>query len=187
MRYTRLVTILAILALFALVGTAVFVYLPGDITVSPVAPPVIFQPGSNANGADLAGLTISVTIGANSSSFSITVHPTYQRTYYHDVVQISNPTTPAGDNYFFGVNVLTPLGSPYRSAQMIIWDTGSGAPVLLVDLQQAGLQGWPTSLPDGAVYRVDFVFELPEGVALPAPATVQIEFVYSPQNTVAPP
>ena len=186
MRYTRLITVLAILALFALVGTAVFVYLPGNITIQSVEPPVYFDLGTNANQADLAGNTISVTLGTNKSSFSLTLHPTYQKTYYEDVVKIVNPALPAGDNYFFGIKVVTAMGAPFTTAQMNIYDSANNL-ILSVDLTSATLQGWPTALNDNTVYRVDFLFVLPEGSKLPGAVTVQIELVYSPQSATSPP
>jgi len=186
MRYTRLVTILAILALFALVGTAVFVYLPGNISIVSVPPPVYFTAGTNANQPDIAGNTISLTIGANQSSFSLTVHPTYQKTYYEDIVKIVNPALPAGDNYFFGVKVITAVGAPFTIAEMRIFDNANNL-ILIVDLTSATLQGWPTALNDNTQYRVDFMFVLPENVQLPGPMTVQIELVYSPQAAAIPP
>ncbi len=186
MRYTRLITILAILALFGLVGTAVFVYLPGDISITPVQPPVIFDAGTNANQTGLAGNTITLILGENSSSFSLTLHPTYQKTYFHDVLRIVNPALPAGDNYFFGIKVLTPVSGPYTTAQMNIYDSSNNL-VLSVDLTSATLQGWPTALNDNTVYRVDFVFVLPENVPLPGSTTIQVELVYSPQSATIPP
>ena len=187
MKHARLITILAILALFALVGTAVFVYLPGDITVGPVNPPIQLAPGSNAGQPDLAGNTIGVTIGANDSSFTLNVNPTYQKTRYHDVVRINNPSPPAGDSYYIAVRVNTPLSGPYSSATLYVIDS-TNTVVLTVDLTTTGTSVWSSSpLADGQYFRIDVEFVLPEGSQLPGSSTINIEIIYSPQNTVTPP
>lgn len=186
MKYHRLITVLAILALFALVGTAVFVYLPGNITISPVGPPVVFDLGDNAGGQDLGGNTITVTLGANKSSFTLTIHPTYQKTYYHNVTIFKNPSPPSGDNYYFGVKVTTPISGPYSSAKLYVYSSG-GTLLFTVDLTASAVYGWPTLLSDGDWVRIDVEVVLPEGVSLPGTTTVTVEFVYSPQSAVSPP
>jgi len=188
MNKSRLITILAILALFALVGTATFVYLPGNVTLSPVNPPVEIRPGGNAGGADLAGNTITVTVGANKSSVSMTLHPTYQITYYHNVTVVKNIQPPNGDNYWFGINVSTPLNHPAIQAAWVKVFDSVGNFLFQADLTTAGLYGWPTALNDGQWVRIDVVIVIQEGQKLPAaPLTATFQIVYSPQNSVPPP
>ncbi|MEM1843442.1 MAG: hypothetical protein QXD75_02835, partial [Desulfurococcaceae archaeon] len=85
-----LVLALALLAMTATLAS-VFAYYPLTITVSPTEPGVVFERGSNADQPDIgAGNTITVTIGANKTSASLTIHPTYQENYYKDVLRINN-------------------------------------------------------------------------------------------------
>lgn len=186
MRISRAVIILALLTLLALVGTAVFVYLPVNVTINSVSPPVIFQLGSNAGGQDLAGNTIQVTLGANSSSATLVLHPTYQRTYYHDVLQVSNPSPPAGDNYYIGIKVVSPLtGTGFASATARVYDSANNL-LFTADLTTAGTYGFPTLLPDGQTFRIDIEIVITEGVTLPS-GSVTFELVYSPQSATPPP
>ncbi len=186
MRPSRIAVILAILALLALVGTAVFVYYPISITVNSVSPPVIFGLGSNANQADLAGNTIQVTLGPNSTSASLVLHPTYEKTYYHDVLRIVNPAPPNGDNYFIAIRVTSPLaGAAFVQARAYVYDNANNL-LFTVDLKVAGDYGWPTALPDNTQYRVDIEIVISQGVLLPS-GSVNLELIYSPQNAAAPP
>lgn len=186
MRTSRAIILLALLTLLALVGTAVFVYLPVNVTINSVSPPVIFQLGSNAGGTDLAGNTIQVTLGANSSSATLILHPTYQRTYYHDVLLITNPSPPAGDNYYIGIRVITPLtGAAFASATARVYDSANNL-LFTADLMTAGTYGWPQLLPDGQTYRIDIEIVINEGFTLPS-GSVTFELVYSPQSVTPPP
>ncbi len=177
---------MALLTLLALVGTAVFVYLPVNVTINSVSPPVIFQLGSNAGGTDLAGNIIQVTLGPNASSATLVLHPTYQKTYYHDVLQVSNPSPPAGDNYYIGIKVVSPLtGAGFSSAVARVYDSANNL-LFTADLTTAGTYGWATLLPDGQTFRIDIEIVITEGVPLPS-GSVTFELVYSPQSVTPPP
>ncbi|MGC9011912.1 hypothetical protein, partial [Thermogladius sp.] len=92
MRFDRRVLALVAVAVFtSIVFASVFVYYPVSVTVSPVSPPVYFEYGTNANQPDLGGAnTIDVTLGANKTSLTITIHPTYWVSYYKNVSLIVN-------------------------------------------------------------------------------------------------
>jgi hypothetical protein len=74
--------LLAISIASTAVFASVFVYYPVSIAATPQAPPIIFSSGSNSNANDLRGQQITVSISQANTSLSITVHPTYQTTYY---------------------------------------------------------------------------------------------------------
>ncbi|MEM4054899.1 MAG: hypothetical protein QW369_05090, partial [Desulfurococcaceae archaeon] len=80
-----------VLMVSAVALAAVFAYYPLTLQAVPTAPGVVFEPGSNAGQPDIGeGNTITVTVGANKTSASITIHPTYQENYYKDVLRINN-------------------------------------------------------------------------------------------------
>ena len=115
MRYA-LVLALALLAMTATLAS-VFAYYPLTLQVVPTAPGVVFEPGSNADQPDIGeGKTITVTIGANKTSASITIHPTYQENYYKDVLQIVNNDDNAMNVYivFTSVSNTLPAGSTVK-------------------------------------------------------------------------
>ncbi|MEM4430157.1 MAG: hypothetical protein QXM08_03270, partial [Thermofilaceae archaeon] len=83
MQVARAVLVVAVAVALAMVAVAsVFAYYLLDLRVVPTAPGVVFEPGSNAGQPDIGvGNTITVTIGANKTSASIIIHPTYQVSY----------------------------------------------------------------------------------------------------------
>ncbi|MEM4789724.1 MAG: hypothetical protein QXV06_08060, partial [Ignisphaera sp.] len=98
------------LAITAIVLASVFAYYPLTITVSPTAPGVVFEIGSNANQPDIGTRnTITVTIGDNKTSASITIHPTYQENYYKDVLRITNGDDNAMNVYIIFTSVSNTL------------------------------------------------------------------------------
>ncbi len=169
----------ALLALLALAATAsiafasVFVYYPVSVSVSPVAPPIVFEEGSNANQPDLGGNTITVTLGANQTSASITVHPTYQTTYYKNITVIKNTDT--ANAYYITIRVNTALPADYAGSQLII-QTGTGS--VAVDLTATG-DTVIGQIPAGGSWEIDLSFSIPEGSRLPAAATASIQLIYS--------
>jgi len=82
------------------VAASVFAYYPLSIMVSPTTPPVTFAAGNNAGSNYLGpGNTITVSLGSNSTSASVTIHTTYQKTYYKDVLRITNSDSKAYNIY----------------------------------------------------------------------------------------
>ncbi|MEM4615261.1 MAG: hypothetical protein QXN25_06685, partial [Desulfurococcaceae archaeon] len=115
MRYA-LVLALALLAMTATLAS-VFAYYPLTITVSPTEPGVVFERGSNAGQPDIGeGNTITVSVGANKTSASVTIHPTYRENYYKDVLQIVNNDDNAMNVYivFTFVSNTLPAGSTVK-------------------------------------------------------------------------
>ena len=79
----RIITLTLTLLVAAFATASVFTYYPFKLLVKPVSPPIIFEPGSNANQPDLGSdNNIQVDLGGNNTSVEITIHPTYRTTYY---------------------------------------------------------------------------------------------------------
>jgi len=178
----QMIVLLALITVASTVALAsVFVYNPLTININAVAPPVQFWPGSNANQADLGGNTITVTIGANKTSETITIHPTYQSTYYLNVSLINNTDT--ATTYYVWIKVLTPATLPAGSeAYLILNDTASTQ----VDLLTTGSYG-PITLAPGGLLQMDLNVTLPEGVQLPAATSAELQVIYSTQSSETPP
>jgi len=182
-----LATLAALAITLAIVNASVFAYYPIDVTITGVQPPVAFDLGGNANKADLgAGNNIAVALGANSASAAITIHPTYQHTYYHDVLKVNNIDT--NKAYYVAFKVTSAISSwPSGSvAKMIIYSSG-GSNVLEVYLTAGGTTNWIGPLNAGDYYRIDFYIYYPEGNQLPSGTQVRMQLIYSPQNTVSAP
>ena len=208
MRFERRLLALVSLAVFAsIVFASVFVYYPATITVSPVKPPVVFIAGSNANGTDLLGNTITVNIGQNSTSLSVTIHPTYQLTYYKNVTIIKNVDSRV---YYVYLRVQTPVqigdtGLP-QGSQLILYiyqhsmgasrslsgnfppTPTSGSYAASLSLTTTG-QTDPITLSSGDWLELDVYVSIPEGNPLPSPVTAQLLLVYTPYtpSTETPP
>ena len=163
---------------------SVFSYYPVTLTLQATPPPVMFEEGSNAGQADLSG-TITVSIGANQTSLEVTLHPTYQTTYYKDVARLTNTDTTSSYNVWIRVNtaMALPAGS---TAQMILTDSG-GAALLTVDLTTTGTSG-PVTLNAGASLYLDFKFTIPEGTLLASAqgVTADVEAIYTPSAETPP-
>jgi len=162
---------------------------PASVQVSPRAPPVIFEEGSNSNQRDLYGETITTDIDATGTSASITLHPTYQRTYYKDVLRIKNQDSQV---YYVKIKVNeTITGENLASAKLYIYSGGDRVGV--VDLLTTQLQpdSWIV-LNGNGVLRIDFEFQYTTsgGSYNTAPSgsgTITLELVYSTVNTETPP
>lgn len=184
MRNTKALLALVALAAAASVAFAsVFVYYPINVSVSPVSPPIVIDPGSNANQPDLAGNTITVNIGANKTSATVTVHPTYQTTYYKSIAVIRNTDTQAY-NIWFKVKTALP-GTTYSSAYLVIRDGTTN--VTRVSLTSTGTTTTYYTLSAGGNWEVDLEFKINEGTTLPTtPDTATIQLIYS-TGTETPP
>lgn len=184
------VIFIIIFAIIASIGFAsVFAYYPMTMNVAPVAPPVQFQFGSNANQQDLgSGNTIGVTLGDNYVSASITIHPTRQTTYYKDVLKIKNTDNKAYSVYIRIVEAAY-LGLAGSEAKICIFKTGprgmTGHPkpsptgVTCYDLTTTGTHSLG-SLSAGGTWEVDFYVYIPEGGTLPSQTTANLYLIYSP-------
>jgi len=177
----RLYILIALAVALAIANASVFVYYPITVNITGVQP-VAFDLGSNANQADLGtGNYIAVSLGANKSSVTINIHPTYQYTYYHSIVLVKNIDT--GKSYYVAFRVVTPIsGWPSGSvAKMIIYGS-DGSKKLEVDLIAGGTTSWIGPLNADDYYRIDFYIYYPEGSPLPSGTTASVRLIYSPQN-----
>ncbi len=176
-----LLLLLIIATTIAVVNASVFTYYPITLNVSPVTPPIVFSSGTNTSQPDLRGNKIYVNIGPNNASLTITVHPTYQTTYYKNITIIKNLDTKA---YYIAIRVTTPLSGP-TLAQMLIYDNANKL-VFTVDLLTTGTYpANPVLLSAGAWYRIDLKFTYPEGSELTS-STAQVQLIYSPSSETPP-
>ena len=174
-RYFKSIVILAFSLAVAIAFASVFVYYPITLDTSPVAPPVKFDPGSNAGQPDLSG-SITVNIGANGTSVSITLHPTYQKTYYKNITIINN-TAATAFHIWIRVNTQVSL-NPGDTAVMNIYDS-LGNFVGTVDLTVTG-DTYVGQVSGNDWFRIDVEYNIAEGNLLPSLSTADIEIIYSP-------
>jgi hypothetical protein len=176
---------------------SVFVYYPITVQVSAVDTPVKIGYGSNSNQPDLGpGNTIQVSVGRNNASLSITIHPTYQVSYYKNISIITNTDTKAHNIY---IRVVTPIDVPPGGyAKLYIYNKGaarsmtgssptpsSGSYVGVVDLTTSGTIRIG-SLNSGGVYEIDLYFYIPEGVPSLPSGTAELNFIYTPSSETPP-
>jgi hypothetical protein len=202
MRFERRLLALVSLAVFAsIVFASVFVYYPASITVSPVSPPVVFAAGSNANQPDLLGTnTISVNIGQNGASLSVTLHPTYQVTYYKNITIIYNTDS---KTYYVYLRVQTPATGLPSGSKLILYiynanadrslsgypqpTPTSGSYAASLDLTTSGQTQAQITLSSGSWLELDVYVYIPEGTTLPSsPVTAQLLLVYTPSTETPP-
>jgi len=188
MKKLYLLIALVVAAVAAVVVNAgIFAYRRMTASITVVQPVIVFDYGSNANQLDLwAGNIIAVALGPNNVSATITIHPTYQHTYYRNVTLVKNlDSTP----YYVAFRVVTPVtGWPTDSAAKMIMYSSAGTNVAEVDLKQPYTTDWIGPLSVGDYYRIDFYIYYPEGYPLPSNTTqVQVQLIYSPQNAEASP
>jgi len=186
-----LATLAALAITLAVVNASVFAYYPITVTITGVQP-VVFDYGSNANQPDLGkDNNIAVALGANRASAAITIHPTYQHTYYHDVLEVKNTDT--DKSYYVAFRVTRSISDwPQNSIAKMIINDSDNQKKLEVDLTASGTTEWIGPLSAGDYYRIDFYIYYPEGSQLPSNTQVQLQLIYSPQNpstipTIPPP
>ncbi len=198
-RIIAVITVIVSTLILSQVFASVFVYYPITVSVSPVSPPVVFLAGSNANKPDLGGSnTITVNIGPNQTSLEITIHPTYQVTYYKNISLVKNVDT---KTYYALLKVVSPATSIPAGSKLLIYVYSSGASRSLsgfptptpaagsyltsVDLTTTGMSGWIT-LSSGSSVELDLYVYIPEGSLLPSSFTVNILLIYSPVQETPP-
>jgi hypothetical protein len=196
MRYVKLRAIAAsittpIAIAISIAFVAVFSYYLVSMAISPV-PPIYFVAGASANQPGPgAGNTIGVSIGSSKASVAITIHPTYQVTYYKNVTLIVN-----GDaktyNIYLKVASVANL-PPGATAYIYVYSKGasrnlSGYPtptgyVAAVSLTSTGTTSIG-SLAGGSAYEIDIYVYIPEGVALPSPTTANLLLIVAPSRHI---
>ena len=183
----KLISIVLIALALAVVNASVFTYYPVSITLAPQKPPLIFESGSNTGKPDLFGQTITASIGDASTSLALTVHPTYQTTYYKDIARIKNQDS--SNSYYVAIKVNTLFTGP-SEAKLLIYSGSTN--VAVVDLLTTGTTTWLGPISAGSEWSIDLKITIPEtGSSSSAPSisqpTESVQLIYSPQNTETPP
>jgi type II secretory pathway component PulC len=196
---TRRAVLLALAAtiILSIAFSSVFVYYPITAQISPVSPPVILDSGSNAGKSDLSGSnTIGVIIGDNKTSATITIHPTYQTSYYENVTIIRNKDSKsynvtlkvytAVSDLPSGSKVLLYLFSKGATRSLSGWPSSNLAPsgsLAVLDLTQTTTSDPVTLSSSGSIVEVDILVYIPEGSTMPtSPVTAKIYLVYTPSG-----
>ena len=202
-RITTPLIALLIAVVISIAFASVFVYYPMEVTLQPVEPPVYFKKGSNAGADDLgSGNSISVSIGDNKTSLSITVHPTYQVTYYKNVSIVYNSDA---KSYKVCFKVNTPLEDlpPDSEAYLYIYDKNNGrslsghptptpsGSLAQIDLTSTGTTCVTTTLDSNKFYEIDLYIYIPEGYNVGMTSgttyTANLLLIYTPQTSETPP
>jgi len=177
---------LAATAVFA----SVFVYYPLNISLTPSKPAVYFIAGSNAGQNDImygTGNKIIVSVDSAGAFAQITVHPTYQTTYYKDVLEITNQDNQA---YYVWLNVTNPItvGGNLTSAVLyVIDDVGNQHSVDLHLTTGPVLVG---QISGGKTWRIDLEFQItgygnngsPSQAPILSDYSASLNLIYSPSN-----
>jgi hypothetical protein len=187
-----LLVVFAIVASISVVNAALFVYYDASITAQGQRPPVVFAPGKNANGADLWGNTIGVTIDSTNTTLTITVHPTYRTHFYRNITLIVNQDTV--NSYYLAFNIITPFtNTKITQAKLFIRSLDGSTTYATINLLTTGVQGWPITLAGNQKLRIDLFLVITPGASDTfnnAPFTSDsctLQLVYSPQNAETPP
>ncbi|MGB9895407.1 MAG: hypothetical protein ACPLN2_05825 [Thermoproteota archaeon] len=185
----KLLTLVLVALALAVVNASVFTYYPLSITLTPQKPPLIFKYGSNTKKPDLYGETITADIGPANTSLSLTVHPTYQKTYYKDIAEIKNQDS--SNSYYVAIRVNTPFSGP-TEAELLVFSGSTN--VAAVDLLSTGTTAWLGPIPANGVWSIDLkvvILEKTGDSSSSAPSisqpTASVQLIYSPQNTESPP
>jgi len=206
-RITTPLIALLIAVVISIAFAGVFVYYPMTVTLQPVQPPVYFAVGTNSNKDDLGNSvsdttytsnTIYVSIISSGTSLDITVHPTYQVTYYKNVAIVYNNDPTKAYKVCFRVE--TSLNLPAGSeAYLYIYSQGdtrslSGYPkpapsgfLAQIYLTSTDKKCVPTTLGSKQSYEMDLYIYIPGGGNLETTYTANLLLIYTPQTSENPP
>ncbi len=183
-------TLLLILAsaLAAIAVANVFAYYPVSISIGATEPPVIFWEGTNAGQPDLGETggttnTIGVTLGSKNTSVTVTVHPTYQKTVYKDILRINNTDTTK--SYHVYIRVSDPANTAIFTTATLVVKSGTTT-VATIDLTSTGTTVYVGELTSGSSWEVWLEFQVPETATLPATDTISFELIYTPTAETPP-
>lgn len=176
---------LSLLALLVFISAitamaAVFVYYPLKVNVQQQSPPVQFATGSNSGKADLDGQSIGVNIGTNKTSVTLSLHPTYQITYYKNILNITNNGT---NTYQVYIRVTTPMTLP--SGGYAIMYIINGTTSYTVNLTTTGTTTIGPITP-GSSWEVDIKIYIPSGQPLIS-TSGSLNLIYTPESGESPP
>jgi len=195
----KLYLLIALATIVAAVNAAVFVYYPLSITLQPSKPAVYFVLGTNANQNDIMygvdGNRIVVIVDSAGAQAWITVHPTYQRTYYRDVLRVVNQDNVTYTVWLIIDNPISVSGN-LTSAKLYVKDA-SGNTVKTVDLSQTGSQTGSVligQISGGAYWRIDLEFQItgygdqesPSEAPILSDTSASLRLVYTPSNETPP-
>ncbi|MEM1541909.1 MAG: hypothetical protein QW101_02920 [Ignisphaera sp.] len=178
--------ILLILAV-SIVTASLFAYYPLDITVVPQQPEVRFVTGSNAGKPDIGGNTIIVNIGTSGASASIEIHPTYQETYYKDILGIVNNDNDAMHIYviFYTYDNSLPVGNRVK---MFVYSGATIVKELDITTPTLNTAQYIGQLPIGGSWQIDLYVYIPEGTSITGRSySASARLVYTPSSGEAPP
>lgn len=181
--WKHVVALLAIAAVASTAFASVFVFYGGSVTAYFQNPPIVWAAGDNTNTTDLGGQSIEVLVGPNSTQLQVTVHPTYEYTYYKNITIIKN--NDASNGYYIAIKVTNPatFSIAGASVKLILYNATSTE---VVDLTTTGVSPWYYVPPNSHV-NVDLQYYIPGGAKLPTSVTVQIQLIYSVTNAESPP
>ncbi|ADM28126.1 hypothetical protein Igag_1322 [Ignisphaera aggregans DSM 17230] len=192
----RLYILIALAVALAVANASVFVYYQLNLTLTASQPAVYFVAGNNAGQPDVmygAGNTIDVTIDSAGAQAWITVHPTYQKTYYKDVLRIVNQDSQAYTVWLIIDDAIN-VGVNLTSAKLYVKDV-NGNPVNTVDLSQTTSTPIQIGQISGrATWRIDLEFQITGYGAKGSPSqapklsdtSASLRLVYSPSSETPP-
>ena len=174
----------------------VFVYMPIEVKLQPVSPPVRFDLGSNANKPDLGpGNTITVNLDASNTSLDITIHPTFRVSYYKNISIVINTDSKAYYLYFRVVTAATlPSGGvaklciyPANATRSLSgWpDPDVPSSVTCISLTSTNTSS-PLTLNAGDKIEIDVYVKIPPAASLPSQTSAQIHLIYTPTQETPP-
>lgn len=197
----KIITPALTLLLVAFIAASVFAYYPFQLLIQPTSPPVIFEKGKNADQSDLGNSkTIGVSLGANKTSVTVTIHPTYRTTYYKNVTLLINSDGKAHNVYLIldSRNSTLPSGS---KVWFIVFSKGAtrdlpanypepGTPsgaVKVIELTNTNTNDPVNigSLSSNGIWEIDFMVYIPEGYVMGS-ATFSMHIAYTPSTETPP-
>ena len=184
---------IAIVMFAGIVLASVFVYNPITGQLVTTTPAIIFQPGANAGQADLGNNnTITVSLSPSQTSASVLLHPTYQKTYYKDILEVNN--TDANTTYYILLRVTDPLSDTKVVEAFAYLKDTAGTVLATLDLTLAGTETVWIPIPANTKYIIDFSFVISDGTGdspNTAPSLTDTQFaidlIYSTSGTEAAP
>ncbi len=172
----------------------VFVYMPIEVKLEPVAPPVYFEYGSNAGKPDIgSGNNIIVSLGPSKESLAVTIHPTYEVSYYKNISIIVNTDNKV---YYLSFKVEEPAILPPGSVAYLcvyesnaprkLWVSPANPRPIPIEVLCVYLLPYYANVAYEHVINANSKLELdiyvyiPQGVPLPSQTSAKIHLIYTP-------
>lgn len=183
-----------VLLVAAFVVASLFAYYPLQLTISPAQPPIVFQPGSSAGGPDLHCNVIQVCLGAGGTSAKVMIHPTYQTTYYKDVIRLKNNDNKVYD-IFLVLGYKSDLPKGFKIYLMVFANgatrglqAGTTGVLSVIDITgiDANVPQSMGRLSANGIWEIDFIVHIPEGTNVGGLMTFMMHIVYAPSAETPP-